>query len=95
MIFNYQEEHDSAMVLINKVIEIDTMVGYPYTTLAETYFFKGQPDSCYYYLDKGLALGFNPVNIDYTMAPYDYLKDQLQFQRLLARYEKVDQQLSN
>lgn len=95
MIFNYQEEHDSAMALINKVIAIDTMVGYPYTTLAETYFFKGQPDSCYYYLDKGLALGFNPVNIDYTMAPYDYLKDQLQFQRLLARYEKVDQQLSN
>lgn len=95
MLFNAHEQHDSAMVLIKKVIELDTMISYPYTTLAETYFFQGQRDSCYFYLEKGLALGFDPVNIDYTMPPYDYLKDQLKFQHLLAKYQIKAEQLSN
>ncbi|WP_367389785.1 tetratricopeptide repeat protein [Lewinella sp. LCG006] len=95
MLFNAREQHDSAMVLIKKVIAIDTTVSYPYTTLAETHFFQGQKDSCYHYLEKGLALGFNPVNFDYTMPPYDYLKDQLQFQQLLAKYQTKEEELSN
>lgn len=95
MLFNAREQHDSAMVLINKVIAIDTTVSYPYTTLAETHFFQGQKDSCYHYLEKSLALGFNPANFDYTMPPYDYLKDQLQFQQLLAKYQPKEEQLSN
>jgi tetratricopeptide (TPR) repeat protein len=94
MLFNAREQHDSAMVLIKKVIAIDTLVGYPYTTLAETHFFKGQRDSCYFYLEKGLALGFNPVNFDYSMPPYDYLNDQLQFQRLIAKYQKEREPLN-
>lgn len=95
MLFNTREQHDSALVLIKKVIDIDTTVGYPYTTLAETLFFQGQRDSCYFYLEKGLALGFNPANFDYTMPPYDYLKGQLAFQQLIAKYQRKEEQLTN
>jgi Tfp pilus assembly protein PilF len=91
--YNRMEEHDSAMVVIQRAIAVDTLRSTPYTTLAETLYFQGHVDSFYYYTEKALQLGFNTQFYDYDEAPYDYFENQLEFQRLLKKYRKEGNEL--
>ncbi|MEL6655953.1 MAG: tetratricopeptide repeat protein [Bacteroidota bacterium] len=95
MAFNYLEQYDSAYATIERVIAINPNISYPYTTLAETHFFTGQRDSCFYYLEKALEMGYNPENFTMDEAPYDYLAGTLEFQQLLARYQDDEVALKN
>ena len=56
MAYNYTQRHDSALLLIRTAIGLDEGVPSPYTTLAETFFYLGLLDSCWYYLDRAFAL---------------------------------------
>jgi tetratricopeptide (TPR) repeat protein len=89
MSYNMLQRHESAHDLIRRTIAINSTIAYPYTTLAETFAFTGQYDSCYHYLEKALQMGFRPESFNLDMPPYPVLKEQQPFQNLLERYGKL------
>ncbi len=86
MAFNYLGRHDSAFALVRRAIRVDPTVGYPYSTLAETYAFTDQLDSCWYFLDKAFSLGLRPENLDTSLPPYPFLTTQPEFKELMDKY---------
>lgn len=95
MAFNNLALHDSAFVAVHRAISVDQEVAYPYTTLAETYFFTGQRDSCFHYLTLALEMGFNVENFDLEEEPYTYLVELPEFQRLIRKYTDETVALKN
>ncbi len=89
MSYNMLQRHESARDLIRRAIAINSTIAYPYTTLAETFAFTGQYDSCYHYFEKALQMGFHPESFNLDMPPYPVLKEQQPFQNLLERYGKL------
>lgn len=95
MAYNHLAQHDSALVTVNKAIALNPNVAYPYTTLAETYFYTGQRDSCFHYFELALDMGFNPENFELDLDPYTYLVEVPEFQALLRRYTNESLVLKN
>ena len=93
MAFNMLEQHDSAFVMVHKAIALAPEMGYPYSTLAETYAFQGQLDSCWFYLDKALALGMEPDDFSPDLPPYPMLSTKPEFQALMAKYSEPEEEL--
>lgn len=88
MCFNTLGQYDSAYQLVQNAILIDPKISYPYTTLAETFLFQGKMDSCYFYFDRALALGYDIDDFEFNDPPYDLLKDDFTFQQIMKKYEK-------
>ncbi|MEZ4985508.1 MAG: tetratricopeptide repeat protein [Saprospiraceae bacterium] len=86
MSYNNTGKHEEAYKLILKAIERDTAIAYPYTTLAETYAFKGQMDSFCHYIGVALEKGFGPENFNLSEKPYSWASKELCFEQLIARY---------
>ena len=95
MAYNFLEQHDSAQAVIQRAIAIDPDQAFPYTTLAETYFFKGARDTCFYYLELALEMGFDPDDFNLDTPPYPQLAQTLEFQRLMDKYQTDREQLKN
>lgn len=82
---NMLGQHNEAERSIRRSIAQDTSAGYPYSTLAETYAFRQQPDSFYYFLQLAFDKGMNPGIIDLREAPYaSYEQDERLRRMLLA-----------
>lgn len=86
MAHNFTGGHDSAYALIQQAIRLDTTDATPYTTLAETHFYLERKDSCLFYLEKALRMGFPPEELSPAEPPYDQLARWPEFQALLERY---------
>ena len=95
MAYNFLEQHDSAQAVIQRAIAIDPDQAFPYTTLAETYFFKGARDTCFHYLELALEMGFDPDDFNLDTPPYPQLAQTLEFQRLMDKYQADRGQLKN
>ncbi|MEM1215542.1 MAG: hypothetical protein AAGJ82_07655, partial [Bacteroidota bacterium] len=87
MSMNHLAQHDTAFMLARQALTIDTTAIYPYTTLAETYAFTGQLDSCFHFLEFALENDFDLENLDWTIEPYATLKDHPEMQRLIRRFQ--------
>lgn len=67
---NMLGRHSEAYGSIRRGIALDTSMGYPYSTLAETFAFQQQPDSFYHYLQIALNKGMDPRIISLQDPPY-------------------------
>ncbi len=88
MSYNFENQHDSALVWAQRCIALDSTAAYPYTNLAETYEFMHRRDLFYYFFEKALRKGLNPVNIDTELPPYRQLKSEKRYVNLLKKYKK-------
>ena len=95
MAYNNLGMHDSAYVTVQNAIAINPDIAYPYTTLAETYFFQGQRDSCFHFFDLALEMGFDPEDFEVEHDPYPYLLEMPEFQALLRKHTDESQVLKN
>ena len=95
MAFNMLEQHDSAFATVQKAIAVEPIMGYPYSTLAETFAFTGQFDSCWHYLEKAFKLGFEVENIDPDDPPYSRLVSMQEYQALIAEYGDPEEELAD
>ena len=96
MAYNHLNEYDSAYVLIQETIAMDPFVGYPYSTLSETFAFKQELDSCFYFMEKALKLGMSTEvisNDSLPQPPYDELSKMIRFQNLIKKYKKDEETL--
>ena len=87
MCMNWKGLHDQAFVAARKAIATNPKMPYPYTTLAETFAFNQQWDSCYVYLSKALRMGFSPSDFVLTDPPYPTIMQRPEFKRLLEEYK--------
>ena len=85
--YNMLGVYDSAHIIIQQTIEMLPGVGYPYSTLGETFAFEGQMDSCFFYIEKALKMGMSTDFLDKEHPPYDFLWDMIAFQDILKKYE--------
>ena len=86
MAYNQLEQHNDAFNTIRMAIEIDHSMGYPYSTLAETFAHTGQVDSFYLYLEKSFQLGMNTNAINIDEAPYNQYANDARLSDLINRY---------
>lgn len=84
MAYNMEGKHDQAMTTARHSIDVDRSMGYPYTTLAETFEFQGQRDSFYHYMNVAFAKGLDPKWITLTAPPYDRFAKDERFLEMLA-----------
>lgn len=90
MAHNMLGEHALAMDKARAAVALDTLQGYPYTTLAETFAFTGKVDSFYHYMEAALRKGFKIHNIDETKPPYKDLAQAGRYRALVERYGLKD-----
>lgn len=70
MSYNNIGNHDSAFAVIKRTIAIDTLYALPYSTLAETFAYRGAKQTFFETLEKAFTLGFRYEIIDWTEQPY-------------------------
>ena len=87
MAYNIVGKPDSAIHWVNKSIAVNPVVGYPYSTMAETYGFEGNRDQFYFWLEKAFIQGFRKGNIDPGQEPYKRFEKEKRYQDLLAKYQ--------
>ena len=90
MAHNILGEHALAMDKARAAISLDTLQGYPYTTLAETFAFTGKVDSFYHYLEVAFEKGFKPGGINESQPPYKSLAETARYRELVERYGLKD-----
>lgn len=78
-----QGRYDSAMVHVQQAIDIAPDIGYPYSTLAETYAFMGNRSGFYSALEKAVERGFR-VEPYIDQEPYVRYKNEDRFQKMLG-----------
>jgi tetratricopeptide (TPR) repeat protein len=83
MSLNETGRHEQAFKAVREAVALDTRVPYPYTTLAETFAFTGQWDSCQHYMTQAIRMGFSPGDFDLSVQPYPQLMQRAWFRRLL------------
>jgi|GEM_PF-1686901 tetratricopeptide (TPR) repeat protein len=83
MSLNEMGRHNGAFEAVRKAIDQDPRVPFPYTTLAETFAFERQWDSCRHYMTQALRMGFSPGDFDLRVPPYPELMKQPWFRKLL------------
>lgn len=88
MAYNFEKQHDQAFETAHQAIEVDTMRGFPYSTLAETHAFKNEKELFYQNLEKAFQLGMTIQSIDVNEIPYLKFKEEERLVKLLAKYEK-------
>lgn len=80
------EEFDSALVHVQKAIQYDTKIAFPYSTLAEIHGFKGETEAFYQAIEKAVDRGFN-FEPYLDQEPYKrFVKDQ-KFLQLIGKIE--------
>lgn len=77
---------DSALIHTQLAIEQDSMIAYPYSTLAETYDLMGDKEAFYQAIEIALKKGFNLGNYLDTEPYVRYSKEE-RFQALLEKYK--------
>ncbi len=95
MSFNMLEQHDSAFATVQQAIAFEPTMGYPYSTLAETFAFTGQMDSCWFYLEKAFQLGMDPDGINLEHPPYPRLSTMPEFQALVDEYGEPEDEMAD
>ncbi len=90
MAHNMLGEHALAMDKARATVALDTLQGYPYTTLAETFAFTGKVDSFYHYMEVAFQKGFKISNIDKSKPPYNALAQTPRYRALVERYGLKD-----
>lgn len=78
---------DSALVHVQKAIDIDPQAAFPYTTLAETYAFMGDHEKFYEAVTLAVNRGFN-FEPYLDQAPYSRYKEEPKFRQLVSKEEK-------
>lgn len=86
MAFNAMGQHDSAFAQVRRAIMVDSTIGYPYSTLAETYAFVGRKDLFYHYLEVAFQKGMGRDGFSPEDEPYRRFKGDRRFQALLEKY---------
>lgn len=86
MAYNMTGRHDSAFVYARQAIAVDSAVGYPYSTLGETYAFTGNDALFYFYLEKALQKGMNLAMLGGQDQPYLRYEKARRWQALLRKY---------
>lgn len=95
MAYNSLGRHDSAFVTVHRAIDVNPKMAYPYTTLAETFYYTGQRDSCLHYFEYAFNLGYEIEDFDFENDPYTYLVEWPEFQDLLRKYSDESVALKN
>ncbi len=90
MAHNMLGEHVLAMDKARAAAALDTLQGYPYTTLAETFAFTGKADSFYHYLEAAFRKGFKIHNIDDSKPPYNQFAKAPRYRALVEKYGLKD-----
>ena len=78
------EKYDSALVHAQEAIDVDPTMGYPYSTLAETYAFMGQKQLFYDAIEKAVSRGFQLASFQ-DQAPYKQYQHEDRFKQLLMK----------
>lgn len=86
MASNFIGNPDSAMAYVQQAIAVDTTVGYPYSTLAETYHYLGDRARFLYFLELSFKKGMSTSAIRQTDQPYQEFWEEPDFQALLKKY---------
>lgn len=86
MAYNHLGQHSNAFNTIRMAIGIDHSIGYPYSTLAETFAYTNQVDSFYYYLEQSFQLGMKTTSIDIDETPYNQYANDTRLSDLMNRY---------
>jgi tetratricopeptide (TPR) repeat protein len=89
MASNFIGKPDSAMVYVQQAIALDTTVGYPYSTLAETYHYLGDRARFLYFLELSFKKGLATSVIQQTDQPYQNFWEDPDFQALLKTYSET------
>lgn len=74
---------DSALVHVQQAIDVAPDIGYPYSTLAETYAFMGNKSGFYSALESAVERGFR-VEPYVDQEPYVRYKNEERFKRLIS-----------
>ena len=90
MVYNNIGRHDSAFSVIQKTIALDTLYALPYSTLAETFAYKGDKQTFFDTLEKAFQLGFRYEIIDWTEQPYARYQDDPKVAILTEKYGKKE-----
>ena len=90
MAYNMLGEHALAMDKARAAVALDTLQGYPYTTVAETFAFTGEVDSFYHYMEVAFQKGFKASNINASEPPYKTLAQEPRYRALVERYGLKD-----
>lgn len=80
------EEFDSALIHVQKAIDLDTLSSAPYTTLAETYAFMGEYEAFYQSIEIALDKGFKNLDQHLHEEPYRRFAKEERFLKLLDKY---------
>ncbi len=79
-------ELDSSIIYANLAINEDPAIGYPYSTLAEAYYYKGNLRNFYKYLRIAVESGFQLQNF-IEDEPYVHLKDDVEMVDLINTFK--------
>lgn len=79
------KQYDVSLDQINRAIALDPNVGFPYTTKAEAYAYKGEVDKFYENFILSLERGV-PIQMLIDQKPYSDFKGQPRFLEILKKY---------
>jgi tetratricopeptide (TPR) repeat protein len=88
MAYNYMGNSTEAFKWIQKSIDVNPAIGYPYSSLAEIHGMLGQVDLFYHWLEKAFIHGFLPRNIDPTLEPYKSIAKEKKYKDLIQKYSQ-------
>ncbi|MEN0049991.1 MAG: tetratricopeptide repeat protein [Bacteroidota bacterium] len=77
-------QYDSALHYVNIAIDLFPTIGYPYSTLAETYAYMGEHEKFYEAVEKGIQHDFNFLEY-VNQEPYSRYANDPRFQKLVKK----------
>jgi len=81
-------DYDSALHYVNIAIDIIPIMGYPYSTLAETYAYMGEKEKFYDAVEKGIKRGFDFSEYA-EEEPYNRYASEVRFQQLIKQDQEM------
>lgn len=82
----HQMKYDSAIVHVQRAIDIAPQVGYPYSTLAEIHLLKNDVSKFYPTIEKAISRGFRMEEF-LEDHPYNLIKDKSRLLALIDKYK--------